>query len=121
MPCNCSSTSRCPSAIPTAPHSLAKTPPDSFSLPRAHERLMDTKTAADVLGISPRTLEDWRWRGGGPRFLRLSRNCIRYRHADLLDWADGKSQRSTHFTPSRPRQSSLLGQPQLERGGQYNV
>lgn len=59
------------------------------------ERLLNTKEAAEVLGLSPRTLEEYRWRGGGPRYLHLSRNCIRYRHSDLIEWANARGRLST--------------------------
>lgn len=42
--------------------------------------------AASVLGVSPRTLESWRHRGGGPKYLKISSRCIRYRLSDLLVW-----------------------------------
>lgn len=49
--------------------------------------LLDTSDAAEVLGISPRTLEDWRWRGGGPPFFKLGRRMVRYRPEDLMAFA----------------------------------
>ncbi len=67
-----------------------------------YERLLDTRAAAVVLGLSYRTLEDLRWRGRSPRYLRLSRNCIRYRHSDLIEWAERRAVHSTteaHFKP----------------------
>ena len=39
--------------------------------------------AADILSISPRTLEKWRREGGGPKFIRMSHKCVRYRIADI--------------------------------------
>jgi predicted DNA-binding transcriptional regulator AlpA len=42
--------------------------------------------AAHFLAVSPRTLEQWRVRGAGPRFVRLSRRAVRYRRRDLHDW-----------------------------------
>lgn len=50
--------------------------------------------AAQVLGYSPRTLDDWRFRGGGPRYLKIGRS-IRYRTEDLIDWAESHGQRNT--------------------------
>ena len=37
------------------------------------ERLLTTSEAAEHLGTSPRTLEDWRTRGGGPVYLKLGK------------------------------------------------
>jgi DNA-binding transcriptional MerR regulator len=49
--------------------------------------ILDTPDAAELLGISPRTLEDWRWRGIGPPFYKLGRRIVRYRAEDLLAFA----------------------------------
>ncbi len=62
------------------------------------ETLLTTTEAATVLRLSSRTLEDMRWRGGGPRYLRLSRNAIRYRQSDLLEWAEAKARVNTSST-----------------------
>jgi hypothetical protein len=54
----------------------------------------DTSGAARRLGVSPRTLSDYRSRGGGPKWVRIAR-AVRYR-ADWLDqWADDKAVTST--------------------------
>lgn len=64
----------------------------------AHETLLTTAEAASVLKLSARTLEDIRWRrADGPRYLRLSRNCIRYRHSDLIAWAEARGRVSTSY------------------------
>lgn len=64
------------------------------------ETLLSTKDAAAVLRLSCRTLEDLRWKGRSPPYLQLSRNCIRYRHCDLIEWAVTRTVQSTteaHF------------------------
>jgi predicted DNA-binding transcriptional regulator AlpA len=48
--------------------------------------LLTQQHAADFLSCSPRSLEAWRLRGGGPRHVRLGRRCVRYRLSDLADW-----------------------------------
>jgi excisionase family DNA binding protein len=45
-------------------------------------RLLTTEEAASALGLSRRTLEDWRLRGCGPRFVRLG-GAVRYRPSEL--------------------------------------
>lgn len=45
------------------------------------------KEAALVLGWSVKTLQNRRWRGLPPRFMRLGRS-IRYRLSDLQDYMD---------------------------------
>ncbi len=46
-------------------------------------RLLREGDAAELLTVSPRTLADWRYTGGGPRYIRLSGRAIRYRLAEL--------------------------------------
>lgn len=48
---------------------------------------VDQKTAATILGRSPRTLEDWRGNGRGPRFIKVGRP-VRYRLSDLVAFLD---------------------------------
>jgi len=47
------------------------------------EPLLTTTQAANQLAVSPRTMEDWRLRGGGPPFVKLGSRCVRYRMEDL--------------------------------------
>ena len=49
---------------------------------------------AYLLGLSVRTLEGLRLRGGGPPYIKLLRS-VRYRRSDGLAWAAGKLRRST--------------------------
>lgn len=49
-------------------------------------RLMNENEAADVLCYSVRALQNWRHRGGGPDFVKVSARSIRYRRADLNKW-----------------------------------
>jgi len=46
-------------------------------------RLLTTAEAAAHLGTSPRTLEDWRLRGGGPVFRKVGSRLVRYAPTDL--------------------------------------
>ena len=49
--------------------------------------LLDQRQAAVRLGLpSSRTLEAWRHRGYGPRFLRLSPRLVRDRASDIDQW-----------------------------------
>jgi hypothetical protein len=62
----------------------------------------DTPGAAQRLGVSPRTLSDYRVRGGGPKWVRIAR-AVRYR-ADWLDqWADDKAVTSTSQETAQER------------------
>ena len=50
--------------------------------------LIDSKEAAFVLGISSRTLANWRCKGRGPAYIRLGkkRSPVMYRVSDVQDW-----------------------------------
>ena len=48
--------------------------------------LLNTDSAADLLGLSKSTLEHWRMVRKGPPFVRVGPRCIRYRRADLDAW-----------------------------------
>jgi hypothetical protein len=48
---------------------------------------VDENQAAKFLGFSPRTLQAWRYRGGGPRFVKaIGARAVRYRWRDLLEF-----------------------------------
>ncbi len=57
--------------------------------------LLNTVQAADYLGLSRRTLEGLRHRGGGPTFIRLGRKAVRYSLDDLMAWAEAGRRSST--------------------------
>lgn len=46
---------------------------------------LDNNGAAEVLGVSPSTLNTWRSRGRGPKFHRIA-GRIRYFKTDLQDY-----------------------------------
>ena len=52
--------------------------------------VLTNKEAARKLGVSHRTLEDWRLTNRGPRFIKLGR-LVRYRLSDLHDFMDRNS------------------------------
>lgn len=52
--------------------------------------VMSTKEAGRYLALSHRTLEDWRLKGQGPRFVKWGRT-VRYRLSDLTDFLSGES------------------------------
>ena len=57
-------------------------------------------------GLSPRTLEKWRWRGKGPRFLKLE-GKVAYRLEDVIIYEAGQMRDRTGQATSRS----------LEKGG----
>jgi excisionase family DNA binding protein len=54
------------------------------------EKLLSKEEAAELLGVSPRTLEDWRLHGTGPKGIRVGRR-LRYRPADIERWLDAQA------------------------------
>ena len=60
--------------------------------------LLTTTEAADLLRLSPRTLEDMRVTGSGPRYFKLGpgkRSKVVYRREDLEAWFTQFGFRST--------------------------
>ena len=51
--------------------------------------------AAEFAGLKPRGLEAMRQRGDGPKFVRVSSRCIRYRRIDLREWSESLLRKST--------------------------
>ncbi|QGM99649.1 helix-turn-helix transcriptional regulator [Methylocystis parvus] len=58
------------------------------------ERLVDEAGAAEILQISARTLQAWRMKGGGPRYVRVGRS-VRYSINDLNSWIEARKASST--------------------------
>ena len=56
--------------------------------------LRTTKEAAERYRVKETTLEQWRWQGRGPKFVRLGRN-IRYRDEDLDEFENARVFTST--------------------------
>ena len=55
---------------------------------------LDSRAAGALIGLSSRTLEGLRVRGGGPPFRRHG-GRVRYCLADLLAWSEGGKRKST--------------------------
>lgn len=53
-----------------------------------HEQLINENQAAGFLGYTIRALQNWRHRGGGPKFVKVSQRSVRYRRKDLIQWAE---------------------------------
>jgi len=52
--------------------------------------LLSEKQAADFLGLSPRALQAWRTKGGGPPYLRIGHRTVRYSQTDLEAWLENR-------------------------------
>ena len=60
----------------------------------AAKALLTENDVAELLRTSPRCLQAWRTRGGGPAFLRVGR-LVRYSQDAVQEWLDGQMRRST--------------------------
>lgn len=43
---------------------------------------------ADLYGVSLQTVRNWRWKGEGPRWVKLGARCVRYRAEDVQAFID---------------------------------
>lgn len=59
------------------------------------DQLIDERAAAEFIGYSVRALQNWRVRGGGPPFVKVSARSVRYRRRELIAWADARLVAST--------------------------
>ena len=60
----------------------------------SHGLLTETAVATR-LSLSPATLRNWRVKGLGPPFVRLSRRAVRYEAAAVDEWIAARARRST--------------------------
>ncbi len=52
--------------------------------------LLTETEAADLLRVAVQTLRNWRWRGQGPRALKIGLRMVRYRRADIEAFIEGE-------------------------------
>ncbi|WP_371813498.1 helix-turn-helix transcriptional regulator [Ruegeria sp. HKCCA5426] len=50
------------------------------------DRLLSTRQAADVIGVSVTTLKRMRYADLGPTYTKIGARTYRYRAADIEDW-----------------------------------
>lgn len=67
---------------------------DTHTDPDRIESLLTETEAAGYLKLTTRTLQAWRWKGGGPTYLKLG-SSVRYRRTDLEDWLLSRQMRTT--------------------------
>lgn len=63
-----------------------------------HLELLLEAEAAEIMRSSPRTLQNWRARGEGPRFVKMGRGArskVCYRRADIDAWIEAGLRAST--------------------------
>lgn len=59
------------------------------------ELYIDENKAAELLGISTRTLQGWRSKGGGPEFSKIGKKSVRYKVSDLKSWCEDRKKLNT--------------------------
>ncbi len=79
--------------------------PAGRPIPEHPDALLHTAEAALLLGLSPRTLEAFRLRGGGPPYIAVTPKAVRYRRGDLEAWIAARRRVST----SDPGPSGVQG------------
>ena len=72
------------------------------------DALRDERSVAEILGVRPATLQQWRWLGKGPTFIKVG-GRIRYTDADISEFIDRQRRQSTS-DDSRP-----LGDANVDR------
>jgi predicted DNA-binding transcriptional regulator AlpA len=50
-------------------------------------RSLSTVEAAEMLGVAPATLRDWKCQRTGPPYIQISTRCVRYSEADIRQYA----------------------------------
>jgi hypothetical protein len=58
------------------------------------DQLLTQDDLAPRIKVQTKTLEAWRYRGGGPKFVRVGR-LIRYRPSDVQEWLTSRTVHST--------------------------
>jgi|GEM_PF-1615188 len=56
--------------------------------------LLDNTQAADIIGVHPLTLQNWRSTGKSPRYVKVGRN-VRYRLSELKAWIEAQTRNHT--------------------------
>jgi predicted DNA-binding transcriptional regulator AlpA len=67
----------------------------------AASRLLTPEVVAETTGLSAETLAQWRSQGKGPPYVKISRNCVRYRQSDLDGWVAGRIVRTDQDSSDR--------------------
>ena len=58
-------------------------------------RLLTEKDVAQALSLSVRTIQAFRLRGGGPRFIKIGARAVRYRPEDISTFLNDAARAST--------------------------
>jgi len=73
---------------PENPNAPLPAPQDPYAL-------MTEQTAAAFCDLTRRAMQNFRLKGSGPKFVRISSRCVRYRRADIIEWQEARLRTST--------------------------
>ena len=62
------------------------------------DQLLTEKEAAALICYSQRALQNWRVRGGGPEYVKVSSRSIRYQKRDVLKWIEERKRKHSGQT-----------------------
>ena len=81
-----------PEASTVAPIANGAAPPpkDGQPDPGYWYELINEVRAAAFLNVTDRTMQAMRQRGDGPKFVRISSRCIKYRRVDLREYSEAR-------------------------------
>jgi Helix-turn-helix domain len=98
--------------------------PRAAATPNQHAPLTTLLTEQDtaaLLRVSVKALQGWRYRGAGPRFVKVGR-CVRYRPEDLQTFVLAALRTSTSDPgPAFPDRPGIRVQPRFEHTGRALV
>ena len=80
---------------PTAVTGMDGSPCDPLDASDYWDAFIDEKAAAEFFDLTPRTMQGWRQKGGGPRYAAFSSRCLRYTRRWLRDYAEAHARTST--------------------------
>ena len=74
-------------------------PSESKGFDTAPPGLLTPEQVAMQMGLSLETLAQWRSQKRGPMFVKIARNCVRYRQSDLDGWVSERIVRTDQDRP----------------------
>ena len=84
-------------------HERANRPERKVLQVAAASRLLTAEDVAELTGLSIETLAQWRSQRKGIPFVKISRNCVRYRQTDLDGWLSERIVRTDQDGSDRGR------------------
>ena len=64
------------------------------------QKFLTTEQAAEFLNMAKGTLQNWRKKGLGPRFVRMGSRAIRYEKSDLEEFVERRQSKVENELPA---------------------